>query len=281
METTSVSREEVAELLKFATDKGIEVPNDILKPLVAFVNKANLASSIEQDDNKSSCNGTFEIYKCYSALTRTTQPVTGKTILHSRDYKKSVKYIKYWAIFFLFFALINEIFGMYLSDSSVPDDGWWLWGFNLHLYLLSPLSPILWGGLGSCIFLLKRFSDIAADRTFDKDFVGGWQTRVLLGAILGGVIQYIYDPGFIINSGMDENALAFFVGLSVKVFYGVLEKLIETIAEKLNLNAVRRSKSEKIAFSEQIVKRIAEGNLSDEQHKALMSLLKEKEDSST
>lgn len=281
MDTKSVSLEEVAELLKFATDKGIAVPDEILKPLVAFVHQDKSTSSIEHAAYDKGCNDTFEIYKCYSALTRLTQPVTGKTILHSRSYKKSVQYIKYWALFFLFFALTNEIFGMYLSDSSVPDDGWWLWGFNLHLYLLSPLSPILWGGLGSCIFLLKRFSDIAADRTFDRDFVGGWQTRVLLGAILGGVIQYIYDPGFIINSGMDENALAFLVGLSVKVFYGVLEKLIEAVAEKLNLNAVRRSRSEKIAFSEQLVKRIAEGSLSAEQREALLSLLKENGDQKT
>jgi hypothetical protein len=129
------------------------------------------------------------------------------------------------------------------------------------------------GGLGSCIFLLKRFSDIASDRTFDSDFIGGWQTRVLLGAILGGVIQYIYDPGFIIESGMDENALAFLVGLSVKVFYGALEKLIDAVADKLNLNAIRRNKTEKSNFSELIVKRIAAGNLSDEQRNALLKLL--------
>lgn len=273
-QTKHFSVEEISELLIYAANSGIVVPTETLSPLYSYIQDKDLpVLDEEQHDHSSPLKDSLSVHEAYTQLTRITSPVTGKTILHSRRYRKSVKYIKFTAIFFLFVSLSNEMVGMYIGDTSLPDEGMWSHFFNFHLYVLTPLSPIFWGGLGSCIFLLKRFSDIASDRTFDSDFIGGWQTRVLLGAILGGVIQYIYDPGFVVESGMDENALAFLVGLSVKVFYGALEKLIDAVADKLNLNAIRRNKTEKSNFAELIVKRIAAGNLSEEQRNALLKLL--------
>jgi hypothetical protein len=269
----TVDAAEVSALLTHVSNKGIDVTNEVLAPLYAHL--ANQIPTINVDTNNtaSPVEQALNIHQAYASLTKLTYPVTGKTILHSRQYRGSVRYIKYSAIFFLLIALSTEMLGMYLQSISATQNGFCLLVVNMHRYVLTPLSPIFWGGLGSCIFLLKRFSDIAADRTFDTDFIGGWQTRVLLGAILGGVIQYIYDPGFIVQSGMDENALAFLVGLSVKVFYGALEKLIDAIAEKLNLNAIKRNKTEENNFSELIVKRIAAGNITDEQRQALLGLL--------
>jgi hypothetical protein len=273
-QTKNFSANEISELLVYVANSGIVVPTETLSPLYAYIHNKGLPVDGEAKNVGSSpMENALSVHEAYTQLTKITSPVTGKTILHSRQYRESVKYIKYTAIFFLLISLFNEMIGMYIGDTSLPDEGIWSYIFNIHLYVITPLSPIFWGGLGSCIFLLKRFSDIASDRTFDADFIGGWQTRVLLGAILGGVIQYIYDPGFIVESGMDENALAFLVGLSVKVFYGALEKLIDAVAEKLNLNAIRRNKTEKNTFSELIVKRIAAGKLSDEQRKALLNLL--------
>lgn len=271
---TIIDAEEISELLKYTANKGIEVSEDILSPLLSSISLQDTDSSNDVElSNSESVENSLSVILAYSKLTKITAPVTGKTVIHSRKYRQSVRFIKYSAIFFLAISLLNEMVGMYLSDRSIPDDGFWTYVFGIHLYVVTPLSPIFWGGLGSCIFLLKRFSDIAADRTFDTDFIGGWQTRVLLGAILGGVIQYIFDPGFIVESGMDENALAFLVGLSVKVFYGALEKLIDAVAEKLNLDAIRRNKTEQNTFSELIVKRIAAGNLTEEQRNALLGLL--------
>lgn len=272
--TKKFSANEISELLIYAANSGIVVPTETLAPLYTYIQSKDLpVHDEEQNVDSSTLKDSLSVHEAYTQLTRITSPVTGKTILHSRRYRESVKYIKFTAIFFLFISLFNEMVGMYVGDMSLPDEGVWSYIFNLHLYVLTPLSPIFWGGLGSCIFLLKRFSDIASDRTFDSDFIGGWQTRVLLGAILGGVIQYIYDPGFIVESGMDENALAFLVGLSVKVFYGALEKLIDAVADKLNLSAIRRNKTERSNFSELIVKRIASGKLTDEQREALLKLL--------
>ena len=52
--------------------------------------------------------------------------------------------------------------------------------------------------------------------------------------------------------------------------------MTEQIEQKeLNLNAIRRNKTEKSNFAELIVKRIAAGNLSEEQRNALLKLLNE------
>lgn len=269
----TVAAAEVSELLSYVSNKGLDVADDVLAPLYSHIANSDPLEFEQSNNTESKVEKALGVHQAYASLTKLTYPVTGKTILHSRQYRKSVRYIKRSAIFFLFVALFTEMLGMYLTSTSAAESGFWLFVLNVHRYVLTPLSPIFWGGLGSCIFLLKRFSDIAADRTFDTDFIGGWQTRVLLGAILGGVIQYIYDPGFIVQSGMDENALAFLVGVSVKVFYGALEKLIDAIAEKLNLNAIKRNKQEENTFSELIVKRVAAGNLTEEQRQALLGLL--------
>ena len=97
-------------------------------------------------------------------------------------------------------------------------------------YLLDPLSPMAWAGLGSCVYLLKRLTDIAAERQFDSAFLQGWKTRILLGAVLGGVILYIFDTDFIVGTEFDSNGVAFLTGLGVKVVYGALEKLVDTLA---------------------------------------------------
>tara|TARA_R110002167_G_scaffold41679_1_gene127295 strand:+ start:304 stop:1173 length:870 start_codon:yes stop_codon:yes gene_type:complete len=269
-----VDATEVSALLTYVSNKGLDVSTDILGPLYAHIAHHDLLENKHESKAQlSAIDGALNVHQAYAKLTKLSYPVTGKTILHSRHYRESVNGIKRCALIFLAIALITSVLGLYLERTSVVDNIFCLFILNLHTYVLSPLSPIFWGGLGSCIFLLKRFSDIAADRTFDSDFIGGWQTRVLLGAILGGVIQFVFDPGFIIDSGVNENALAFLVGVSVKVFYGALEKLIDAIAEKLNLNAIRRNKAEQNSFSESLVKRIAARNLTEEQRQALLALL--------
>lgn len=108
-------------------------------------------------------------------------------------------------------------------------------------YVLNNLSPFFWGGLGACVYLMKRLTDLAGDRAFDRKQMQGWQTRILLGAILGAVIQYIYSPTKIAETGVsiDLKALAFLTGLGVKVVYGAIEKTLDVLAQKMNLSAIR------------------------------------------
>jgi hypothetical protein len=141
---------------------------------------------------------------------------------------------------FLILTLTNLIIGYHLdNEPSVTDESKDYISFTFK-YFLSPLATFLWGGLGSCIFLLKKFSDISSDKTFDYDFYGGWATRLLLGVVLGGIIPYLFDIELKENSKIDDYTVAFLVGLSVKVVYGSLEKTVEELALKLNLNSSKK-----------------------------------------
>ena len=120
---------------------------------------------------------------------------------------------------------------------------------------------------------MKLYSDLANDKAFDADRVDGWGSRIVLGALLGGIIQYIYSPAFLTSSGIDGLALAFLVGLSVKVVYGALEKTIEIIADKMNLHATKSSKADKKSFEEMAISMAARKDIGEEQRKLILKVI--------
>ena len=98
---------------------------------------------------------------------------------------------------------------------------------------------------GSCVYLLKTLSDRASERSFDRRQLQGWGTRIMLGAILGAVVQYLYNPASFTTEAfkLDASAVAFFTGVGVKVVYGAIEKTIDMLASKMNLAAIRRGQT--------------------------------------
>ena len=141
------------------------------------------------------------------------------------------------------------------SDTAETSWGWTFTEF--HTYVLTKLGPFFWGGLGSCIYLLKRVSDAVASFRFDLDRYPGWQTRVLLGSVLGGTVAYLFEPAFGSENAalgiqsVGPNVLAFLTGLGTKIIYGGLEKTVEILAEKMKLGKLRprpRTVDEERAF---------------------------------
>jgi hypothetical protein len=65
----------------------------------------------------------------------------------------------------------------------------------------------------------------------------GWVNRMMLGAILGTLNLYIYASESYTQKGihLDASVIAFLAGLSVKLVYGVLEKIIDTLYNKFDL----------------------------------------------
>ena len=82
----------------------------------------------------------------------------------------------------------------------------------IQRYMLDPIGPFLWGGIGACVYLLKHLSDKAQEKIFDSRDLKGWFTRILLGGMLGTVVSYVYDPESFAKSDIqiDANAIAFF-----------------------------------------------------------------------
>ena len=91
------------------------------------------------------------------------------------------------------------------------------------------------------MFILKRITDQAAENRFDPDKFHGWITRGLLGAVLGGTIAYVVNPDAFGAVSLSITALAFLTGLRMKIVYGGLERMIELLAEKMNLQTIAKT----------------------------------------
>ncbi len=126
--------------------------------------------------------------------------------------------------------------GQFWSDRPQPEDGH---SWEFYQYFLRIINPFVWGGLGACVYILKRASDEANNHRFDIEVFRGWWIRVLLGFVLGGAVIYVIDPERLSATGMSEIVLAFLTGLSVKVVYGALEKLVSEISEKFSLDTTQ------------------------------------------
>lgn len=214
----------------------------------------------------------------YVAISKLITPITGVSLVDSANVDTIVKPVRVLTYVFLGFVLLNTMLSAWFVDLPEPEDGvlWWL--LQAQRYVLDIIAPFLWGALGSCVYLLKRYSDLAEARIFDEDSMQGWGTRILLGAILGGVVQYLYDSSVFTSSGLklDANALGFLSGIGVKVVYGAIEKTISALGEAMNLDAVRKAPTRENAVRKFLADAMAEETDADKRQ-VLADLLKKVE----
>lgn len=254
--TEPVVIREVTALLKYASERGVDQECSITTPLYLSIQQLQANEAVESakagpeprpgaklDELRAN------IMCLYTKLAKLTYPVSGRTLIQTdEEFKSSIRPLKLFALLFLFLVIGNEVMKAWQGDLPEPEEGWLLQFTNFRRYVLDYCTPFLWGALGSIAYLLKRLSDIAEDRTFDYATSHGWATRIFLGAMLGGVVQFIYDSSVFINPEagfkLSANALGFLTGVGVKVVYGAMEKTIDTLASKMNLDAIRTSKSD-------------------------------------
>lgn len=104
---------------------------------------------------------------------------------------------------------------------------------------LAPLViPAAWGGLGACIFLMKKLSDKLSDFAFEEARLKGDGTRIFLGAILGVAVVQIFFPTYsetmlVGDVPFGPTTAAFVAGLGVKPIYAAFEAVSEGIAERI------------------------------------------------
>jgi hypothetical protein len=255
-----VSLLEVESLIKWASERGIggASHNDILTRLSQATSVCKLASDDSRE--QSAIEKLLPLYAELVVLvkTETEANVTGKTIVESRDRHKHLLLLYALTFSLLIVAIGTESIGLWVKDGVDQDqiDPFlvfpWLSFSNLavaHEYVLSILGPFFWGGLGACTYLLKRVSDFVQTFTFDLDRFPGWQTRVLLGFLLGGIVAYLFFPAFqsqqlgaTATDAIKPNVLAYLTGLGTKVVYGAIEKLIDILVEKFSLGRDETSK---------------------------------------
>ena len=105
------------------------------------------------------------------------------------------------------------------------------------------LFPIIlasvWGGVGSCIFLMKKLSDRLSEMTYEKSRQKGDLARITVGAFLGVAVVELFFTDFSDNLMIGEvdfgpNLAALLAGLAVKPVYGAFETLAESLAERIS-----------------------------------------------
>jgi hypothetical protein len=226
----------------------------------------------------------LETLHLYAKLCVLTRLVNGRTLRETTT--KNLVWgafggISAYTLLFLTLALGAEILSTFFADFPAPEKGaasypWFL----LYQYGLDPLRPLFWGGLGSCVFLLKRLSDFAADSTYTRDKIHGWNTRILLGAVLGGILQYIFVPKVQAGGGTEAvqlgaNAVAFLAGVGVKVVYGAIEKTVDLLADKLNLSSLRTAKANPPDIAGFLMQELARADPTDPAQAQRIKLLRE------
>lgn len=220
---------DVYRLIEYASEKNIDLP----EPAQIFLENVPPASELDKPTiDQAPGNSEYryqQIVAAHSALSAITGDVTSESLRDSTRVWRNAGSIIITTMVIFFSIIAAEVMENYYE--SMPIDGDSELGIArwVYEYVLMKMMPFLWGALGSCIFLLKRLSDLMADRTFRKKYFKGASIRIILGAVLGGVINDIIvisdlESGEAIVGATvtSVNALAFLTGLSVKVVYGVL-----------------------------------------------------------
>jgi hypothetical protein len=220
-----VSTDEVYALLDFAANNG-----------VAMEKVEVLSQAIHEVDPNPS-----QVAARYADLVAETHPVTGHTLLDSRQWsvRRLVGISTATAVFFIL-AVGNYIVDNWVADIVQPEEGRLLFWLNVKRYAWDYLTPFFWGGLGACVFLLKKVQDAARENVYEHHLMQGWGTRVLIGGVLAAIVLIIFDPSTFTAESLPLRpaAIAFLTGLGVKAVYGGLERLIEEIAKRFSVKNI-------------------------------------------
>jgi hypothetical protein len=197
-----------------------------------------LAAPAEESGSKGAT--VLELYCSITKITYEKHEVNGRTILASESPIKSLSWMIAWTFLFFMFVLFTQFYGptvealeeTFFEDPSFMRIFLTIFGDEVLPYI----EPFFWGGLGSCIYLLKRYNDYVAEHQLDKAKLPGYTARVALGAILAVVVvNLFFDPTAeadgIPSFPWTGDAVAFLCGVGVRAVYGALEKAVERLHE--------------------------------------------------
>ncbi|MDE0172210.1 MAG: hypothetical protein OYH76_23205 [Defluviicoccus sp.] len=237
-----VSIREVTALIHYVTERGMDPDGKIVCPLHRALVHYKQANALEER-----ISSTNEILVGYSQLCRITyseHSINGRTLRDSTLSAWYMKSIILWGLIFIFCALSIH-YVEYRSHDFV--DGTVLQGWRAMLAFIGKtgsiqIVPLFYGGLGACIYLLRSLSKKAANGTFDARKLQGSGARIFLGAIFGFIVVNLLfhtpESGTRIASNLgledlQQNAVAFFCGLGVKAIYGIFERSVEFVHDKV------------------------------------------------
>lgn len=224
--------QEVAALIKFASEQGVE-EGDLVPTLFRQLRQFEHATTDENIDAKE--RATEEMLFTYTKLTKLLGGINGRYLLYGRHLVWHTWRFMLLAFIFLVASILTLALGDWVQNEPITDD---FFLSEVAVHYIRFFTPFCWGALGASVYILKRITDAASENRFDLDKFKGWSTRLSLGAILGGIITYIIDPATFGEVTLNSTAIAFLTGLSTKVVYGGLQRLIQILADKMNLQSL-------------------------------------------
>lgn len=142
------------------------------------------------------------------------------------------------AIGFALFVVLSDWYLQYIAPEG--DDSI----YRKSRLLIQLLVPWAYGGLGSCVYLLKSAHIYIYQRTFDLRRKHEYFNRILLGTIAGGAIilfvnQITGEGGVAIQ--LSSGALGFLAGYSTDFLFNTIERIIAAVLPKVGLDSVQRA----------------------------------------
>jgi hypothetical protein len=110
--------------------------------------------------------------------------------------------------------------------------------------LVQLLIPWAYGGLGSCVYLLRSAHSFIHQRTFDLRRKPEYFNRILLGTIAGGAIilfvnQIMGEEGTVVQ--LSSAALGFLAGYSTDFLFNTIERIISALFPKVTPTETTRT----------------------------------------
>lgn len=100
----------------------------------------------------------------------------------------------------------------------------------LQIYLL----PLLYGALGSCVYILRTLASEIAACTYSRTMNIGFTIRFFLGTLAGMVIAWFVTPdtsGGLFKS-LSPFALAFLAGYNVEILFSLMDRFLMAFTNK-------------------------------------------------
>lgn len=154
----------------------------------------------------------------------------GYLLLGYSPAQRFARALSFTAIGFALFVIVSE-WGL----TVLGQDGDTKESLQLRT-ILKLLVPWAYGGLGSCVYLLKSAHYFIYERCFDLRRKSEYFNRILLGTVSGGAIilfanQFVGDEGSVAQLG--TAALGFLAGYSTDFLFNTIERVIAALFPKV------------------------------------------------
>lgn len=261
--------EEVAALIKYASEHGVdqdELVSTLFRQLRMYEQARDNEDAVAREE------ATEGMLSTYTRLTKALGGINGRNLVQGRNLVWETKVFMLTTFTIFIVCIFTLALGDWVQNEPISDD---FFLSDMAVHYLKFFTPFFWGALGACVYILKKITDAAADNRFDLDKFQGWLTRASLGAVLGGIITFIVDESSFGEITLNTTALAFLAGLGTKVVYGGLQRLIQIIGEKMNLESLKEPPHARDAVTGFLAKEITKTDPDNEKEKytVLTSLL--------